>query len=67
MMMGVLKYPRIGMYWENKFRVNIIADTMSRNRFYSIRQHIHIINNMDISRGNTDKFVKVRCFEELML
>lgn len=60
MMMGVLKYPRIGMYWEQKFRVNIIADTMPRNRFYSIRQNIHIINNMDIARDNTDKFVKIR-------
>ncbi|XP_060846479.1 piggyBac transposable element-derived protein 3-like [Rhopalosiphum padi] len=60
MMMGVLKYPRIGMYWEQKFRVNIFADTMPRNRFYSIRQNIHIINNMDIARDNTDKFVKIR-------
>lgn len=60
MMMGVLKYPRIDMYWEQKFRVNIIADTMPRNRFYSIRQNIHIINNMDIARDNTDKFVKNR-------
>ncbi|XP_025409932.1 uncharacterized protein LOC112683230 [Sipha flava] len=30
------------------------------NRFYSIRQNIHIINNMDIARDNTDKFVKIR-------
>ncbi|XP_025190428.1 LOW QUALITY PROTEIN: piggyBac transposable element-derived protein 1-like [Melanaphis sacchari] len=60
MMMGVLKYPRIGIYWEEKFRVNLIADTMPRNRFYSIRQNIHIINNMDIPCNNTDKFVKIR-------
>lgn len=33
---------------------------MPRNRFYSIRQNIHIINNMDIARDNTDKFVKIR-------
>jgi len=60
MMMGVLKYPRQEMYWQLKFRVNIIANTMTRNRFFSLRQHLHVINNLDIPRDNSDKFVKVR-------
>ncbi|XP_008189593.1 piggyBac transposable element-derived protein 3-like [Acyrthosiphon pisum] len=60
MIMGCLKYPKKEMYWTRKYRVNIIADTMTKNRFFSLRQHIHLINNLDIPRNNKDKFVKVR-------
>lgn len=58
--MGCLKYPKKEMYWTQKYRVNIIAETMTKNRFFSLRQHIHLINNLDIPRNNCDKFVKVR-------
>ncbi|XP_060840869.1 piggyBac transposable element-derived protein 3-like [Rhopalosiphum padi] len=60
LMMGVLKFPRIRMYWENNTRIHIIANTMNRNRFFSIRSHFHVINNMDIPTNNHDKFIKVR-------
>jgi len=38
----------------------MIADTMNRNRFFSLRSHFHVINNMDIPKNNIDKFIKVR-------
>lgn len=60
MLMGCLKYPKKEMYWTRRYRVNVIADTMTKNRFFSLRQHLHLINNMDIPRENKDKFVKVR-------
>jgi len=60
MIMGCLKYPKKEMYWTRRYRVNIIADTMTKNRFFSLRQHIHLISNLDIPRNNKDKFVKVR-------
>ncbi|XP_022179999.1 uncharacterized protein LOC111040395 [Myzus persicae] len=60
MIMGCLKYPKKEMYWTRRYRVNIIADTMTKNRFFSLRQHIHLIKNLDIPRNNKDKFVKVR-------
>lgn len=49
LMMGVLKFPRIRMYWENNTRIHIIANTMNRNRFFSIRSHFHVINNILIT------------------
>jgi hypothetical protein len=42
------------MYWEEKFRVPLISNSMSRDRF------LHIINNLDVPRNNVDKFIKVR-------
>lgn len=48
MMFGVLKYPRTCMYWQEKYRVNVIADNMTRNRFYELRSMFHVMNNLDI-------------------
>lgn len=50
---GTLKYPRLRMHWEEKYRIPMF-DQMSRNRFFSIR------NNLEIPNNNTDRFIKVR-------
>lgn len=60
MLFGVLNYPRSRMYWANKYRINIIADNMSRNRFFQLRNCFHVIDNESISNDNRDKFVKIR-------
>lgn len=60
LVMGSLKFPRIRMYWEDNTRINIIANNMCRDRFFCLRSHFHVINNMDIPTGNKDKFIKVR-------
>lgn len=60
MLFGVLNYPRSRMYWENKYRINIIADNMSRNRSFQLRNCFHVIDNESISNDNRDKFVKIR-------
>ncbi|KAL4101103.1 hypothetical protein QTP88_021123 [Uroleucon formosanum] len=46
LMMGVLNLPRVRI--------------MTRNRFFELRTHFHVINNEEISQTNTDKFIKVR-------
>ncbi|XP_026819612.1 piggyBac transposable element-derived protein 3-like [Rhopalosiphum maidis] len=60
MLFGVLNYPRSRMYWENKYRINIIANNMSRNRFFQLRNCFHVIDNESVSNDNRDKFVKIR-------
>lgn len=35
-------------------------EQMSRNRFWSIRNNLHLIDNLEIPQGNRDKFIKVR-------
>jgi len=67
MMFGVLKYPRTSMYWQEKYRVNIVADNMTRNRFYELRSMFHVMNNLDIPPNNSDKFIKVRPLYNIFL
>lgn len=57
---GCLKHTRIRLYWTYENRVNIIADNMSRNRFFQLRSCFHVMNNDDIPVNNVDKFIKVR-------
>jgi len=58
--MGSLKYPRVRLYWEDNFQINIIARNMTRDRFFALRTNFHIIDNNSISKENKDKFIKVR-------
>ncbi|KAE9524120.1 hypothetical protein AGLY_015485 [Aphis glycines] len=58
--MGCLKYPRVRLYWENATAVNIIIENMSRDRFFTLRRNFHLIDNTEIPKNNTDKFIKVR-------
>lgn len=45
---GCQKPSRIRSCWTNEDRVNIIADNMSRNRFFQLRSCFHVMNNDDI-------------------
>jgi hypothetical protein len=58
--MGSLKFPRVRMYWEEIFKINIVANTMTRDSFFQLRSNLHIIDNNSISSNNKDKFIKVR-------
>lgn len=60
LVMGCLNFPRIRMYWEERTCINIIANNMCRDRFFCLRSHFHVINNLEIPVGNKDKFIKVR-------
>ncbi|CAI6372531.1 unnamed protein product [Macrosiphum euphorbiae] len=58
LLMGVFGLPRIRMYWEQKSRINIVADNITRNRFFELRSNFHIMDNNDIPLNNKDRFVK---------
>ncbi|KAK2723512.1 hypothetical protein QYM36_001996 [Artemia franciscana] len=45
MLMSILKLPAIKMYWENGIRYSPVADTMSRDRFISLRSFFHICDD----------------------
>jgi len=60
MLFGVLKYPRVRMYWEKNCRVPLIADNMTRNRLFELHSCFHVIDNKAIPNENRDKFVKIR-------
>lgn len=58
--MGTLKFPRVRMYWEENYRINTVANNMTRDRFFQLWSNFHIIDNASIPPNNKDKFIKVR-------
>jgi len=60
LLIGVYGLPRVRMYWQQKSRINIIANNMQRNRFFQLRRTLHVVNNDTIPCNNKDKFFKVR-------
>lgn len=55
--MRVHKLPAMKLYWSTDpfFRVQPIADVMSRNRFMKIQNNLHVTDNSNaVSRGNLD-------------
>jgi hypothetical protein len=64
--MGALKMPRVRMYWEKDTYINLVAETMPRNRFFSLRTHFHVVDNMEIPKNNNDTFFKIRPLFEII-
>lgn len=47
--MGCIPFPRIHMYWQNKFKVPLISNVMPRDKFYLLRVNFHVLDNMVVS------------------
>lgn len=60
MIMGVLHLPRVRMYWELSLNIRIFIDSMPRDRFFFIRNHLHFVNKEEIPKDNKDKFFVIR-------
>lgn len=61
-MTGNLRYSRVNLYWKNhkSLEVAIIADNISINRFYKLRQSVHFVDVQYRLDNSTDRFWKVR-------
>ncbi|XP_036345513.1 piggyBac transposable element-derived protein 3-like [Rhagoletis pomonella] len=58
-MMGILKIPRVAMFWEKGTALPIFTSNMTRNRFYVLRTHLHLVDTC-LPPKNNDKFHRVR-------
>lgn len=63
---GCLKFPRLRMYWDKSLKVDIFTDTMTINRMFKLRTHIHCVDNL-APRQSNDKLWKVRPIFESVL
>ena len=62
--MGLMKLPALSDYWRRDplFHCSIIADCMSRNRFFEIHRYLHFIDNSSIITPSTHRLHKIRPF-----
>lgn len=69
MVMSALQYPKIDMYWMQKWRVPTIASAMTRIRFYAIRTRLKCVFDLNVSDENrrNDKIWKIRPFFDRIL
>ncbi|KAG0410886.1 hypothetical protein HPB47_011992 [Ixodes persulcatus] len=60
MYMAMLKFLRIIMYWQQRMRIAVVADTMSLNRFFKLRLAVHVTDANCRDSKSPDKFGKAR-------
>ncbi|XP_067930776.1 piggyBac transposable element-derived protein 3-like [Watersipora subatra] len=66
LIMGCINMKRLRMYWSKKTRVPIIANSMSRTRFFKIRNNLKVVYNFSVNEHEkkADRLWKVRPFVE---
>lgn len=60
MLMGCIKLPRVSMYWSQRFNLQMFKSNMTSDRFFQLRNNLHVVNNHEKPTDNNDKFFKVR-------
>lgn len=60
MLMGILKLPRVQMYWLPLFNLEMFKTSMTCQRFFQLRNNLHITTNLKKPENCVDKFYKVR-------
>lgn len=49
MIMSALQYPQIDMYWSEKWKVPLVAMSMTRNRFFFIRRRLKCVYDAEVT------------------
>lgn len=60
MYMSIFGLPTCRIYWNTASRVNVVADTMGRNRWETIKRYLHFTDNTKRPANCTDKLYKIR-------
>ncbi|XP_046395761.1 piggyBac transposable element-derived protein 3-like [Ischnura elegans] len=58
-MMGALKFPRVHLYWDKALGLNFF-NAMTKNRFFKLWNHLHLVNNLEHDKSCKDRLFKVR-------
>lgn len=62
MAMACIQYPIIRVYWQRKWKIPLLADTMARDRYFLLRAHLKLVFDLDITDDarKQDKLWKLR-------
>ncbi|XP_035220835.1 piggyBac transposable element-derived protein 3-like [Stegodyphus dumicola] len=62
LLMSCLGYPRVRMYWQKTTRVPAIANAITRNKYFQIRNHLKVLDDAQVTdeQKQKDKLWKVR-------
>ncbi|XP_035219158.1 piggyBac transposable element-derived protein 3-like [Stegodyphus dumicola] len=62
LLMSRLGYPRVCMYFQKTTRVPAIANAITRNKYFQIRNHLKVLDDAQVTdeKKNKDKLWKVR-------
>src|SRR3984957_19245875 len=61
--MGLNKKPKLQMYWDKTWKLSMVADRFTRDRFFAIKKYLHLADNstmVDQKLPNADRLAKVR-------
>lgn len=59
-MMGVLKFPRVEMFYDTSIGIKFFTENMARKRFFAIRNNLHLCDASDRDKNCKDRLYKVR-------
>jgi hypothetical protein len=68
--MGLNPKNNIRMYWEPVWRLSVVADRFTENRFMAIKKYLHLADNSIIAENKgsqPDRLAKIRPFLNLLL
>lgn len=57
---GIFGYPCLKMFWETNISIPLFSENMSRDRFFELRNNLHLIDNTKVPAVCNDAFYKVR-------
>ena len=66
MFMGVYGLPSCRMYWKSPCRVNVVADSLGRNRWEAIKRFLHFTDNNERPADCTDRLYKIRPLVDIL-
>jgi hypothetical protein len=61
--MGISKKPVLSMYWDTTWKLPLVADRFTRDRFKKIKKYLHVADNKAITDNKTsssDRLRKIR-------
>jgi hypothetical protein len=55
--MGINKLPQIQMYWDATWKLSLVANRFTRDRFLSIKKYLHLANNERLADGRDQDLI----------